>query len=181
MPIMFNTVLREVELEPAQVRLIRHKDTSAARGRSPYELWRDDLSAFERYQSLQNIKNRKKFSAPYWAVFIVNLSDATMFGGLYAARYLGLLPEDTPQPHKDGVDRAGSCDIYELKLQDKLSDLIGRLFIDWGPGPLAWVQYAERNDKPIVELHKAFKEPSFPGFLNFTKRGQSYILLSRKN
>ena len=164
MPIMFNTILREAGLSLTDVRLIRHKDKRAIRGRTPYELWRDNRPQFELYQSSQSIPNRKKLTAPYWAVFIVNLNDETMFAGVYAVRYRGLLEQDTPKPHMDGIDEAGSGDVYDLTLQDTLSDLIGRLFIDWGPGALAWVQYADRNNKPVTELRMAFQEPAFPGF-----------------
>jgi len=90
-----------------------------------------------------------------------------MFAGLYAVRYRGLLKKDTPRPQMEGVDKAGSHDIYNLTLQNILSDLIGKLFIDWGPGALAWVQYADRKDKPVTELRIAFQEPAFPGFLSF--------------
>jgi hypothetical protein len=166
MPIMFNTILREAGLPLAAVRLTRHKDKRAARGRTPYELWRDNRPQFELYQSTQSIPNRKKLTAPYWAVFIVNLNDDTMFAGLYAVRYRGLLKQDTPKPHMEGIDEAESCDVYDLTLQNTLSDLIGKLFIDWGPGALAWIQYADRNDKPVTELRMAFQEPVFPGFLN---------------
>ncbi len=155
MPIMFNTLLREAGLPPTDVRLIRHKDSRAVRGRTPYELWRDNRPQFEAYQSTQDFPNRKKFGAPFWAVFIVNLSDETMFAGLYAARYRGLLERDRPTPHTDGIDKAGSCDVFELTLQDTLSDLIGRLFIDWGPGARAWVQHADRHNKPVTELRPA--------------------------
>jgi len=167
MPIMFNTILREAGLSLTDVRLVRHKDKRAARGRTPYELWRDNRPQFELYNSTQSIPNRKKLTAPYWAVFIVNLSDETMFAGVYAVRYRGLLEQDRPKPHMDGIDEARSCDVYDLSLQETLSDLIGKLFIDWGRGALAWVQYADRNDKPVTELRIAFKEPDFPGFLNF--------------
>lgn len=167
MPILFNTVLLEIGLPLADVRLVRHKDKRAKRGRTPYELWRDDRPQFELYQSTQSIPNRHKLNAPYWAVFVVNLSDETMFAGLYAVKYRGLLEEDTPMPHMDGIDKAESCDVYDLTLQPALSDLIGKLFIEWGPGALAWVQYAARNNKTITELRKDFQEPVFPGFLNF--------------
>ena len=73
-------------------------------------------------------------------------------------------------PHKDGIDKAGSCDVYDLTLQDTLSDFIGTLLIDWGPGALAWVQYPARKNKPITELRKDFREPDFPGFLNIRSR-----------
>jgi hypothetical protein len=167
MPIMFNTILSEAGFSLADIRLIRHKDRHAARGRTPYELWRDDPSQFELYQSVQSFSNRKKLTAPYWAVFVVNLNDETMFAGIYTVQYRGLLDQDTPSPHMDGIDKAGSADVYVLTLQDTLSDLKGKLFIDWGPGTLAWVQYAQRNNKPITELRTAFQEPTFPGFLNF--------------
>ena len=167
MPIMFNTILSENSIPPEGVRLVRHKDKRAKKGRTPYELWRDNPQQFELYQSTQNILNRKKLIAPYWTVFVVNLAEETMFAGLYAVKYRGLLQEDTPMPHMDGIDKAGSCDLYDLDLQETLSDLIGRLFIDWGPGALAWIQYSDRNNKPITELRKEYQEPSFPGFLNF--------------
>jgi hypothetical protein len=167
MPIMFNTILQEAGLPLADVRLIRHKDKKASRGRTPYELWRDNRSQFELYQSSQRILNRKKFTAPHWAVFIVNLNDDTMFAGLYGVKYRGLLKKDTPRPHMEGIDKAGSCDVYDLTLLNTLNEFIGKLIIDWGPGALAWVQYADRNNKPITELRKEFQEPAFPGFLNF--------------
>jgi hypothetical protein len=130
-------------------------------------LWRDNRELFEQYQSTQTVANRPKLNAPYWAVFVANHADETMFDGLYAVRYRGLLEEDTPMPHMDGIDEAGSCDVYDLTLQETLSDLIGRLYIDWGKGALAWVQNASRQDKPIVQLTRHFQEPEFPGFLNF--------------
>ena len=169
MPITFNVVLQSAGISLADVRLIRHKDNRAARGRSPYELWRDKPAEFESYQATQHIARRGMFTAPFWAVFIANLNDETMFAGLYSAKYLGLIPADRPRPHMDGTDAAGSLDLYELAAQDKLADLKGRLFIEWGPGKLAWVQYAERNDKVVTELRREFREPSFPGYLNFIR------------
>ena len=90
-----------------------------------------------------------------------------MLVGLYAAKYIGLLAEDTLQPHTDEVDRAGSCDTYELEVDERLSDLQGKLFIEWGQGTRAWVQRADNQNKPIIELRREFKEADFPGFLNF--------------
>lgn len=167
MPIMFNTILHEAGLHLPDVRLIRHKDRRAKRGSTPYELWRDNPPQFDLYQSTQSITSRSRLTAPYWAVFVANLEGETIFAGIYAVKYRGLLEQDMPKPHMDGIDEAGSCDFYDLTLQNTLNDLIGKLFIDWGSGAIAWVQYAERNNKPVIELRKAFTEPSFPGFLNF--------------
>ncbi|HUQ71437.1 MAG TPA: GIY-YIG nuclease family protein [Planctomycetaceae bacterium] len=170
MPVMFNSILRDAGIAPTDVRLIRHKDKRATRGRSPYELWRDNRPLFDQYQCSQRVENRKKLSALFWAVFIVNLNDETMFAGVYRVKYRGLWEHDTPMPHiEGGIEKAGSCDAYDLRLEEALGDLIARLFIDWGPGALAWVQYAARHDKPITELRAKFYEDEFPGFLDFVE------------
>jgi hypothetical protein len=167
---MFNTILREAGLPLGDVILLRHQDQRAARGRTPYELWRDDTPAFNLYQSHQGTDGRSKFRrAQYWAVFVGTPSGETLFVGLHDATYRGLLDLDTPMPHRDCIDKAGTCDVYDLSLHDLLSDLIGKLYIDWGPGTRAWVQRADRQNKPITELRTAFKEPEFPGFLNFSE------------
>jgi hypothetical protein len=169
MPLTINMLLRDAGIPLADVRLVRHKDKRAVKGRTPYELWRDNRPQFELYQSIQSIPNRKKLRGRYWAVFIVNLSNETMFAGLYGVEFKGLLKQDTPRPHMDGVDKRGSCIIFDLTLLDTLSEFIGRLFVDWGDGALAWVQYASRQIKPITELRTEFKEEAFPGFLNLIR------------
>ncbi len=167
MAILFNSVLTQNGIDPANVILLRHQDQRAARGRTPYELWRDNPPAFERYQSLQSIPNRPKFSrAPIWASFVGTPDGATMFVGLYAAKHIGLLAEDRPMSHRDGIDRAGSCDSYELRRDDRTVEFEGKLLIAWGEGTRSWVQRADRQNKAIVELRPEFKEPEFPGFLN---------------
>jgi hypothetical protein len=169
MPISFNALLTDAGLNLSDVRLLRHKDKRAARGRSPYELWRDNRSQFDLYQSHQRIDSRERFNAKYWASFVATLNDETMFVGLYSAMYRGLLEQDTPMPHMNDLDKAQSCDVYDLTMQDTLSDLVGRLFIDWGAAERAWVQRADRQNKLVIELRRQFKEPDFPGFLAFAE------------
>jgi len=169
MSIMFNTILREAGLPLAGVRLLRHKDNRAARGRTPYELWRDNRPQFDLYQATQGVGSESKLRAPYWASFVGTPSDDTLFVGLYAVKTPRLLDQDSPRPHMDGVDKAGSCHVYDLTLEQQLSDLIGKLLIDWGPGDRAWIQRSDQQDKQIIELRTGFKEPDFPGFLNFIK------------
>ena len=64
------------------------------------------------------------------------------------------------------MGKAGSCDLYDLTLEQRLGDLVGKLLLDWGPGDRAWIQRADRQNKPITQLRRRFKEPDFPGFLN---------------
>lgn len=167
MNISLNMIFREAGLNLAEVRLLRHKDKRATKGRTPYELWRDNRPQFDLYQSMQSIENRGKLNAHHWASFVVTPGDETMFVGLYRANYRGLLEQDTPWPHADGMDKAGSHDVYDLELEDILGDFIGRLIVEWGPGGRAWIQRADRQDKEVLELRREFKEPEFPGFLNF--------------
>jgi hypothetical protein len=169
MPIMFNTILREAGLVLADVRLLRHKDKRAARGRTPYELWRDNRQQFDLYQSTQSVDNRPKLRARYWASFLGTPSDETLFVGIYGVSKPRLLEQDVPKPHMDGVDRAGSCVVYDLTLEQALGDLIGKLYIEWGPGAKSWIQRPDRRNKAITELRADFKELDFPGFLNFKK------------
>lgn len=169
MPLTFNMLLREAGIAFADVRLLRHKDQRADKGKMPYELWRDDRSQLELYQSTQAFKNRSKLKGRYWASFVGTPNDETLFAGLYAVEHLGLLRKDTPKPHMEGVDKAGSCDEYRLTLDQRFSDLDGTLFIEWGDGKRSWIQRADRQDKRITELQTEFKEPDFPGFLNFAE------------
>jgi hypothetical protein len=169
MPIVFNTLLCDAHCDLGAVRLLRHKDLSAVKGRTPYELWRDNRQQFEVYQSIQSIKNEPKLRAKRWASFVGTPADETLFVGLYAVNGCRSLDTDTPQPHAEGIDLAGTCNVYDLVLLEKLSDLIGRVVIDWGPGDRAWIQRADRQDKAVLELRRSFKEPDFPGFLNFVE------------
>jgi hypothetical protein len=166
MPILFNNILLDAGLRLSDVRLLRHKDTTARKGRTPYELWRDDRGAFNLYQAHQRIENRPRFGeAPFWASFVATPDGSTLFAGLYKASYRGLLDRDTPMPHREGVDIAGTCDVYDITLDTVLSDLVGRLFIEWGAR--AWIQRPDNQNKSVVEFRREFKEREFPGFSRF--------------
>jgi hypothetical protein len=145
MPIRFNTLLREAGFPLCDVRLVRHtggpiRDRNR---RTPYELWRDDRRAFDDYQSGHGRHNREKLNVPYWAVFVGTPHGKTLFVGIYALK---------------GVEKGRAYDAYDLTLKPALADLRGRLLIDWAAGKRqsaaarAWVQYAEKHDKPVAEL-----------------------------
>lgn len=164
MPIMFNTLLREAGFPLCDVRLVRHQDTRAERVLTTYDLWLSNRQEFERYQETQDSYYRKTLTAPYWAVFVGTPDGGTMFVGVYGVRYRGLLEHDRPMPNgRRGIlEEKGSCHAFDLTLKTEptaLGDLIGNLFIDWGEGrgkggkgERAFVQYADRHDKPITEL-----------------------------
>lgn len=170
---MFNTVLVEAGCALNEVRLLRHQERRTDGRRTPYELWRDDRAGFELYQSHQSIDRRAEFmnskGRTRWASFVAMPNKSTLFVGLYDVGGRKVLEKDTPRPHMAGFDPAGSCDVYDLQLSDALRDLIGKLIIEWGDGYRSWVQRADRQNKAIQEIRPEFKEPEFPGFLNFIK------------
>jgi hypothetical protein len=64
---------------------------------------------------------------------------------------------------------AGKYDQYRLERQSAFEHLDGKLFIDWGDGARAWVQYANKQNKAVAELRASYKEDEFPGFTRFLK------------
>jgi hypothetical protein len=59
---------------------------------------------------------------------------------------------------------------YDLRPSELLSEYVGRLVLDWGPGNRSWIQKAGTQNKPIVEIKKKKSDPEFPGFLQFMMR-----------
>jgi hypothetical protein len=129
----FNDMLRKTRYPLDQVRLLRHQEPGAARGRSPYELWRDDRRAFDFYQSRHGAQAHQSLAkATHWASFVGTPQGETMFVGMYRAKYVGFSQtEITPPTDAEGKDSIGGIHTYEIDLESSLSEYIGRLFITW--------------------------------------------------
>ncbi|WP_118138545.1 GIY-YIG nuclease family protein [Oceanicella sp. SM1341] len=166
MVLTLNTILRGAGVNPSAARLVRHRDKTAVRGREPYDLWRDAPEAFVEYQSVQ-ANRRKSLHGALWVVFVVTPQEDTLFAGLWAGVFTGMNSVPYRQVHRDVYDATGTVEMYDLTVDDRLDDLRGRLVIDWGAGTRSWIQYADRREKPVLELRRRFREPDFPGFLSF--------------
>jgi hypothetical protein len=105
------------------IRLLRHQDSRSASARTPEELWRDDRAAFETYQAGQSFGNRSKLRGDHWASFVVTPSSEILLAGFYGSRYLGVNEMERILPHTGGAEPAGTCDVYELTLDERLNDL----------------------------------------------------------
>jgi hypothetical protein len=90
MPLTFESALVDAGIDPKTVRLLRHVDSKADYGRTPYELFRNDRAKFELYQSHQNCKRRPHLKADHWASFVGTPDMRTLFCELYASRYVGV-------------------------------------------------------------------------------------------
>ncbi|GJE44397.1 GIY-YIG nuclease family protein [Methylobacterium soli] len=171
MPLLFNSLLHQAEIAPEDVRLLRHQDNRATKGRTPYALWRNDRSAFELYQSIHSLRNRQVLSSrPLWASFVGTPARETLFVGLYRVRSVGPMQVDTPEPINDRILAAEEHDLYELEPDERLADLAGKVVIEWGRGARSWAQRADRQNKSILEVRADFKEPEFPGYLALIKK-----------
>lgn len=165
----FTDLLQKAGFDPSKVRLLRHQ-TKAPNGRTPYILWRDNKPAFEEYQSVQTLGNRASLTAPIWATFVAPPAGGSLFAGLYRVERVGTVSADWMDPlyEMPGTNlTADVLDRYETTLVPDLLDYIGRLWIEWGAGARRWVQRPDNQRKAIVELSRAFREDTFPGFTHF--------------
>lgn len=162
--ITFNTLLADVEIDSAKVKLARHQDNRF--DRTPYHLWKQEIGGFELYQSLQS---KPRFSeAAFLASFVATPLNETLFVGLYRIDGVRPAPPDVIDPLSGPA--SGERFQYDLKPVDEMHDYIGRLLIEWGPGKRSWVQWARNQPKLVIELRRNAGEPPFPGFLDFHEK-----------
>ena len=162
----FNDLLRKAGYRLERIRLLRHKEPGAVRGRSPYELWRDDRPAFDVYQTQHGQKPHESLAgATHLASFVGTPQGETMFVGFYRSKYIGLSQTEILSPTTN-EKWSGSVHLYDIALEEFLSEYIGRLFIQWD-GARAYIRRVDRKEWPITELRREFTEPVFPGYLHF--------------
>jgi hypothetical protein len=170
MALTFNTLLTSVGIHPADVLLVRNGRGKSQPGRSPYEIWLRKNGDYEKWQSIQKLKDKSLFSKPYWATFVSTPSRETLFTGVYKTKFLGLTQQPVPSFTTAGkLYPAALQHQYAILPATELSDLIGKLTITWGGATRAYKQYAARSAKTIHEIRFKFEEPEFPGFLNFNE------------
>jgi hypothetical protein len=161
--VTFNTILRCEGIDPASVRLVRHQDTRGP-GPSPYELWRANDGRFEHYQSLQ--REAVNFSVGHLlATFVATPSNDTLFVGLYAVNAVTEAPAGSICPIRQITLDAHV--LFDMRPDNRLSRYIGLLLVEWGLGYRSWIQRAERQEKPVVEIRREVFDPAFPGFRDF--------------
>lgn len=163
----FTSLLTGAGLVPARIRLLRHRHKREHQ-RLVYEDAIRRHPRFEQYQSGQSNPNviEQICSADAVASFVVGPAHETVFVGLW--RVIGSRKKHLPDPYLAAVKPPQpGCVTIELARMAELAEYCGRIVIDWGGGERAWVQYAHRRDKEIVELRRVAEEPRFPGFGRF--------------
>jgi hypothetical protein len=165
----FNTLLRDEEISPADVKLARHQSTEPRVRKArltPYDLWLADDGRLELYQRIQR---KDRFAgAKFVAAFVATPLNETLFVGMFENCGVAIAKPGLRDP-VGGHDVAGLF-LYDLRQSGRLTEYRGRLVVDWGAGFLSWIQKAWRHDKPVVEIRRSRSEPMFPGFLDFRRR-----------
>jgi hypothetical protein len=171
MGLTLNAVLKGLDIDPKDVRLLRHQ-TGPYAGGTPYTLWRDDAPGFLAWQSIQSVQNRARLAGRYWASFVVTPMQGTLLVGIYEVKYVGPCNPQLIDPLRLIPVSQLSVQLhqYAAVLVDSCSALAGRLFVEWGPGTRTWIQRADNQIKPVLEIARVFQEEAFPGFGRFISR-----------
>lgn len=156
--IRFNDLLRAEGVDPSDVKLIRHSESSDRQ--TTFDLWSsnpDQFFEFERIQGKPIYKHR-----PLAASFVVTPAGGTLFIGLREIEGVGVAGKNVICPLRR-VPRPGR-NLYEIVKRTELSEYAGKLTIDWGSGTRSWYQYADKNAKPVISISSSDFEMPFPGF-----------------
>jgi len=149
---LFNELLADAGIAPADVRLLRHHTKAGIGGQSLHDLWLNDRSGFELYQTTQDPKKKLFRSGPVWAAFTSPSPGRTLFTGLYDARFVERTEADWKCPYRGGAPGRGKpVDVFETNLRPELKDLIGRLEVEWDPAKVRnWARYAVDAPLPVI-------------------------------
>jgi hypothetical protein len=151
--VTFNEILCVHGVNPNQVTMLRHTGGKKQLGVSPFDLWQRRDGSFELYQCTQSPKKSGLFESPYWACFVSNPANETLFVGLYGAVKGDQKAINWPCPMtglSPGEDAGIPSEFYHLNLQDNLVEHRGSLKIDWGRGNIAWARHARRKNHAVI-------------------------------
>lgn len=160
----FNLLLSATGIDPKDVRLLRHQDRRMNDGWTTYNLWRRDPQEFRRYEATQGEDRFPKQG--FVASFVADPLGDTVFVGL--SRVVGgrWNSEEQAFSYVEETHAPNSVFMYDLERDPRFAIYEGLLVIQWGAGARAWVQYADRKDKPIIELRRDIRDVEWPGFMS---------------
>ena len=171
----FNRLLAVENVEPERVQLLRHQDSRSTSLTSPYALWVNEDPGFDLYQRIQHRQIFRLAEGSLVASFVATPQGETLFVGLHEVHGIGIVEPGTKDPV--GGHPVEGLYLYDLRPDPRLSWYAGKVVVDWGTGYRSWVQRAHKQDKPILEVRREFREQSFPGFSKFETRLSEVIRL----
>lgn len=157
-------IMNRAGLDPSQVMLIRHSLNDKDFNRC-YEADRTNRGVvfeYTRHQKESFAKNAK-----YWMIFISDSGTKARFYACYKVE--GKSVKSTKEmalegfPIPDWYGKEGDF-LHTLQETDIMSDLEGRLIIEWGRATNSWFQWGT-NEKEVVSIQLSQKK-TFEGFDN---------------
>jgi hypothetical protein len=163
----FNQLLQRGGLDPANVRLVRHKP-GHDHHRAVFDAAMKRDPRFREYQERQGTEQviTQFRAAEQLAGFVVDpTTKQTVFMGVWDQ-----LGERAPtiDPFTQAPVKPTTV-AFTTRVRDEFDLYRGRLIIDWGEGERAWVQRADNQDKHIIEIRQRREDPAFPGFAKLRK------------
>jgi hypothetical protein len=145
----FFDLLRSYDLNPEDVRLVRHGNKEIR----VQSLFNEDKEKFTAYTAWQPANKYGK--AKYLAIFAPARGTTSLFLGLWSVD--GVTPNAqlkrqhlaTLKHYKLPEGWSNKSDYYHLSLTKLMGDLSQRLVIEWGGSTLKWVQIKDKN---VVEI-----------------------------
>ncbi len=152
-----SSIFKEYGIDIAQTKLVRHP-LNKEDVRDVYN--RGMIEAYQASQSKKCFDNCR-----YIAAFIGTNKTEALFIGIYeivgtitGSEVHNKMPEGYPYP--DHFDERHVY--YEMKKLDIMSDMDGKLVIEWGLSTRSWFQWAS-NDKEVLSISNR-DELEFPGY-----------------
>jgi hypothetical protein len=160
----FNQLLLTGGLDPANVRLVRHKPKHDHH-RTLFDAAMKNDPLFREYQEIQGKAPviAQFRAAKHLASFVVEpTTKQTTFMGIWDQ-----LGERVPTTDPFGWEPRPSTVAFTTRQREEFDEYRGRLVIAWGDGERAWVQRADLQDKKIIEIRPRREDPAFPGYMPF--------------
>lgn len=164
-----NMMLREADIEPSSVRLLRHQPVLPS-GVVLIDQYHRDRPALLAWQSVQATHRRAHLAGQVWASFLGTPDGRTVLEGVYQVGPAEPIAHEVKDPLTGQAIPGSTSDRYDLNLLQAFEPYSGRLLVDWGggsSGKRAWIQRADSQDKPIAAILECPFEQSFPGYLAF--------------
>lgn len=153
-----SSIFNEYGIETNQIKLVRHP-LNKEDVREVY-----NRGMIEHYQATQS-KNCFD-NCKYIAAFIGTNKTEALFIGLYeiigsisGPKVQEMMPEKYPYPAHFDDEHI----YYQMKKMDVMSEMDGKLVIEWGQATRCWYQWANKCDKEVLSISNRDEE-EFPGY-----------------
>jgi hypothetical protein len=168
MKLALNDMLRGLEIDPAEVLVLRHRPTETQLNKVLPWLAVEKPHLYNAYQQTQGPRVEKAMqAAKYVASFLGREAGRALYVGLYEVKGSRSLTvkecerrSEIVELHHlgmrepDDVDDRRSILWFDLLLTPFYTEWMGKLVVEWPGRELSWWRWADRNDFQILAVHE---------------------------